>query len=67
MASISSFYYKSPKEVFEFIGKQFTLEPDFLVELTKAFLDEVKIGLTNYNQAMAMMCALSFFSRRPNP
>lgn len=60
MASISSFYYKNPREVFDFIDDQFTLKPDSLVELTKTFLDEVKTGLANYNQAMAMMCALIF-------
>lgn len=63
MASISSFYYKNPQEVFDIIEDQFTLQPDSLVELTKAFLDEVKIGLTNYNQAMAMMCAFIFFTK----
>ena len=62
MASISSFYYKNPQEVFDFIDNQFTLQPDSLVELTKAFLDEVKIGLANYNQAMAMMCAFILFT-----
>jgi hypothetical protein len=60
MASISSFYYKNPKEVFDFIDDQFTLKPDSLIELTKTFLDEVKTGLSNYNQAMAMMYAFVF-------
>lgn len=60
MASISSFCYKNAQEVFDIIEDQFTLQPDSLVELTKAFLDEVKIGLANYNQAMAMMCAFIF-------
>ena len=63
MASISSFYYKNPQEVFDFIDDQFTLKPDSLVELTKTFLDEVKTGLTNYNQAMAMMCAFILFTK----
>ena len=63
MASISSFYYKNAQEVFDILEDQFTLQPDFLVELTKAFLDEVKIGLTNYNQAMAMMCAFITFTK----
>ena len=66
MASISSFYYKNAQEVFDIIEDQFTLQPDLLVELTKAFLDEVKIGLTNYNQAMAMMYAF-ISSRRCYP
>lgn len=64
MASISSFYYKNPQEVFDFIDDQFTLKPDSLVEVTKAFLGEVKTGLANYNQAMAMMYAFFLFSRR---
>jgi hypothetical protein len=63
MASISSFYYKNPREVFDFIDDQFTLKPDSLVDLTKTFLDEVKTGLANYNQAMAMMCALIFLAK----
>lgn len=62
MASISSFYYQSPQEVFDVIDSQFTLHPDSLIELTKAFLDEVKIGLTNYNCAMAMMSAFIFWT-----
>ena len=64
MASISSFYYKNAQEVFDFIDDQFTLKPDTLIELTNAFLGEVKTGLTNYNQAMAMMCAFIFSRRR---
>ena len=63
MASISSFYYKNPREVFDFIDDQFTLKPDSLVELTKTFLDEIKTGLANYNQPMAMMCAFSFLAK----
>ena len=66
MASISSFFYKNPQEVFDTIEDQFTLQPDSLVELTKAFLEEVTIGLTNYNQAMAMMCALIFSTKAPS-
>jgi len=64
MASISSFCYKSPQEIFDIIEDQFTLQPHSLVELTKAFLDEIKTGLTNYNQAMAMIP--SFVTGVPN-
>lgn len=60
MASISSFYYQSPQAVFDIIDSQFTLHREPLVELTKAFLDEFKLGLSTYNQAMAMMSAPQF-------
>jgi len=55
MASISSFHYQNAQTVFDVIEDQFTLQPDPLVELTKAFINEFKIGLTNYNQPMAMI------------
>ncbi|KAF8803727.1 hexokinase [Phlegmacium glaucopus] len=55
MASISSFHYQSAQEVFDLIESQFTLQHEPLVELTKTFLNEFKIGLTSYNHAMAMI------------
>lgn len=63
MASISSFYYQNAQTVFDVIEDQFTLQPDPLVELTKAFINEFKIGLANYNQPMAMMYAAIFFTK----
>lgn len=66
MTSISSFCYQNAQAVFDVIDNQFTLQPDSLVELTKAFLDEVKIGLANYNQPMAMMCAFIFVMKTPS-
>jgi hypothetical protein len=39
------------------IERQFTLSPETLVDLTKAFLNEFELGLGSYGQAMAMMYA----------
>lgn len=66
MATVSAFHYQDPQAVFDDIQHQFTLNSDTLIGLTKAFLDEFKLGLGSYNQPMAMMCVgircLDFFN-----
>ncbi|KAF8643061.1 hypothetical protein AX16_009229 [Volvariella volvacea WC 439] len=47
--------YKQAKHVFEQIHQQFQLDDDTLIGLVKAFLDEFKRGLENYNQPLAMI------------
>ncbi len=55
MANISAHQYDSPKAVFDLIDHQFSLDETTLVDLTKAFLAEFKVGLDNYGKPMAMM------------
>ncbi|KXN86325.1 Glucokinase [Leucoagaricus sp. SymC.cos] len=55
MASTAAFAYKSASELYEHIGAQFQLSDTQLVELTKSFLHEFKLGLEGYGQAMAMI------------
>lgn len=55
MANISAHQYDSPKAVFDLIDHQFGLDETTLVDLTKAFLAEFKVGLDNYGKPMAMM------------
>lgn len=40
------------------IERQFTLTEESLLEITKAFLEEVATGLKEYNHPMAMMYSL---------
>ncbi|KJA14087.1 hypothetical protein HYPSUDRAFT_209000 [Hypholoma sublateritium FD-334 SS-4] len=55
MADISAYQYDSPKAVFDLIDHQFSLNETTLVDLTKAFLAEFKVGLDNYGKRMAMI------------
>ncbi|KAF5357599.1 hypothetical protein D9758_007415 [Tetrapyrgos nigripes] len=55
MASTSSYFYKDPQSVLSDIDHQLTLNPSTLLGLVKAFLDEFRQGLSNYNHPMAMI------------
>ncbi|KAJ3568406.1 hypothetical protein NP233_g5735 [Leucocoprinus birnbaumii] len=55
MASTSAFAYSSASELYEHIDAQFRLSDNQLVELTKTFLHEFKLGLEDYGHAMAMI------------
>jgi len=55
MASTSAFTYRSAKDLYDHIDAQFQLSSDQLIDLTKNFLHEFKLGLENYGHAMAMM------------
>ncbi|KAK7471056.1 hypothetical protein VKT23_002471 [Stygiomarasmius scandens] len=55
MASTSSYFYKDSQNVLDAIDYQLTLDPNTLVGLVKAFLDEFRMGLSNYNFPMAMI------------
>jgi hexokinase len=55
MVLMSALQYDSPQAVFDLIDRQLTLDDNALVELTKAFLAEFKLGLEKYGQPMAMM------------
>jgi len=64
MAPISTPQYTNTQDIVDQIERQFTLSPETLVDLTKAFLNEFELGLGSYGQAMAMMYApFSFTSR----
>lgn len=55
MASTSAFTYRSAKDLYDHIDAQFQLSGDQLIDLTKNFLHEFKLGLENYGHAMAMI------------
>ncbi|KAF5364079.1 hypothetical protein D9756_000575 [Leucocoprinus leucothites] len=55
MASTTAFTYSSAKDLYEHIDAQFQLSDQQLVELTKTFLHEFKLGLEDYGHAMAMI------------
>jgi len=58
MASLPFLQYENPQAVFDLLDRQFSLDENVLVQLTKAFLEEFKTGLGSYNHAMAMMWVL---------
>lgn len=57
MAPISTPQYSNTQGVVDQIERQFTLSPETLIDLTKAFLNEFELGLGSYGQPMAMMYA----------
>ena len=61
MASTAAFLYRSAQEVYEHIDARFQLTNEQLVELTKTFLHEFKLGLESYGHDMAMMYAIRHF------
>jgi hypothetical protein len=46
---------KDSASIFQELDQSFRLKPDTLVELSKAFLNEISQGLSQYNFPMAMM------------
>jgi hexokinase len=60
MVATSALVVDDVQRVFDGIERQFELDTDSLVALTKAFLDEVARGLATYGQPMAMMCVHPF-------
>lgn len=61
MASISALTYKDSQSIFDDIDRDFRLQRETLMDLTKTFLNEFKAGLESYNQPMAMMYAAFIF------
>ncbi|KAF9535059.1 hypothetical protein CPB83DRAFT_781091 [Crepidotus variabilis] len=55
MPPLSATQHEDPQAVFDSLEQQFSLHEEGLVALTKTFLEEFKVGLTNYNQPMAMI------------
>ncbi|KAF9569461.1 hexokinase [Agrocybe pediades] len=55
MPAIPALHNDSGKAVFDLLEQQFTIGEDVLVGLTKAFLEEFKLGLSEYNHDMAMI------------
>ncbi|KAF9008852.1 hypothetical protein BDQ17DRAFT_1388567 [Cyathus striatus] len=55
MPNIPVFHHHDQQSVFDLIDHQFQLPRDVLVDLTKAFLDEFKLGLESYGHDMAMI------------
>lgn len=58
MPSTLAVYYRDAQRIFDDIDAQFQLTPDFLVDLTRAFLKDFKLGLENYDRPVAMMYVL---------
>lgn len=55
MAFSSALFTDNEQRVLDDIDRQFRPSIDKLVNLTKEFLAEFKLGLENYGQPMAMM------------
>lgn len=54
--------------IFDDIQSQFTLSHDALVGITQQFLEDFRIGLSQYNQSMAMMYVLYIIhTAHPDP
>jgi hexokinase len=49
---------ENPQRVLDDITRHFQLGPETLTELTTAFVEEIRLGLGNYNHAMAMVYVL---------
>lgn len=62
MPPTSALIFDSTDQLIQDIEKQFHLDVDALVSLTKAFLDEVAEGLGTYGHPMAMMYALIYLT-----
>jgi hexokinase len=58
MASLPSLQYEDSQAVFDLLSRQFSLDENVLIDLTKTFLEEFKTGLGSYNHPMAMMWVL---------
>lgn len=55
MAPTTALYALSPEGVLEDIGNQFELGSAELLDITQAFLEDVKEGLGKYGHPLAMM------------
>ncbi|KAF5387613.1 hypothetical protein D9615_000084 [Tricholomella constricta] len=55
MAPIHALSSQDPQRLFDDIDRSFQLNPQILVDLTKAFLHEISLGLGAYNHPMAMI------------
>jgi len=63
MPPTTAIFTRDAQRLFDDIEEQFTLSTESLVDLTKAFLDEIARGLGEYNHPMAMMCVVSITSQ----
>jgi len=61
MPPTGALYSGSAEAMLEDIERQFHLDEDVLVSLTKAYLDELAEGLGAYGNALAMMYVFLFF------
>jgi len=61
MPPTGALYSDSAEAILEDIEKQFHLDADVLVSLTKAYLDELAEGLGAYGNALAMMYVVFFW------
>jgi hexokinase len=67
MPPLQALFNDNPQSVFDDIDRHFQLGRDVLVDLAKAFLDEIKVGLESYNYPMAMVYVLHSYTRsNPN-
>jgi hexokinase len=59
MPPTGALYSDSAEGMLEDIEKQFHLDTDALISLTRAYLDELAQGLGSYGNSLAMMYASS--------
>ncbi len=56
MAPTSAFLKDDGHQTFDSIAAQFQLDDEALHTITKQFLEDFRLGLSEYNHPMAMMC-----------
>jgi hexokinase len=44
------------RKIFDDIESQFQLDEDALIKITEQYLEDFRLGLSEYNHPMAMMC-----------
>jgi len=59
---MTSAHSNDAQHIFDNIESQFHLSTGSLVDLTHAFLREVRLGLSEYNHPMAMMCVIPYLT-----
>ncbi|KAG6865994.1 hypothetical protein C0991_009666 [Blastosporella zonata] len=62
MPPIHALSTEDQQSLFNDIDRSFQLSPQDLVDLTKAFLHEISLGLASYGQPMAIMCTADYLA-----
>ena len=56
IGALSGVSIEEERRVLDDIEHQFHLDEDVLIRITKQFLDDMHLGLGEYNHPLAMMC-----------
>ena len=67
LAAISNSLPDKARQILDEIEVQFKLDDVALTRITAQFLQEVASGLSEYGQAMAIMCVWSYDYLQPRP